>query len=53
MQAAESLDRAAILALVPHQGAMCLWDEVREWDASTIRVAAPIAQLVMKVALGA
>jgi predicted hotdog family 3-hydroxylacyl-ACP dehydratase len=40
MQAAESLDRAAILALVPHQGAMCLWDEVRAWDASTIHVAA-------------
>jgi predicted hotdog family 3-hydroxylacyl-ACP dehydratase len=40
MQAAEMLDRAAILALVPHQGAMCLWDEVREWDASCIHVAA-------------
>ena len=38
--AADPLDRARILALVPHQGAMCLWDEVREWDASTIRVAA-------------
>ena len=40
MQVAESLDRAAILALVPHQGAMCLWDEVRAWDAGSIRVAA-------------
>ena len=40
MQGAESLDRAAILALVPHQGAMCLWDEVRDWDARTIRVVA-------------
>ncbi|KAF1685719.1 phosphotransferase [Pseudoxanthomonas broegbernensis] len=30
------LDRAGILALVPHQGAMCLWDEVVEWDAQRI-----------------
>ncbi len=30
------LGRDAILALVPHQGAMCLWDEVVEWDAQTI-----------------
>jgi len=40
MAVAEPLDRAAILALVPHQGAMCLWDEVRGWDATSIRVAA-------------
>lgn len=30
------LDRAAILALVPHAGAMCLWDEVVAWDAQRI-----------------
>lgn len=30
------LDRNAILALVPHQGAMCLWDEVLAWDARSI-----------------
>ncbi len=34
------LDRAGILALVPHQGAMCLWDEVLAWDATTIRLRA-------------
>jgi predicted hotdog family 3-hydroxylacyl-ACP dehydratase len=37
---AEPIGRAAILALVPHQGAMCLWDEVLDWDVSTIRVRA-------------
>jgi predicted hotdog family 3-hydroxylacyl-ACP dehydratase len=26
------LDRAAILKLIPHQGAMCLLDNVRHWD---------------------
>ncbi len=25
-----------ILALVPHQGAMCLWDDVIAWDDTTI-----------------
>lgn len=30
------IDRAAILALIPHQGTMCLLDEVREWDAERI-----------------
>ena len=40
MQGAERIDRAAIRALVPHQGAMCLWDEVRAWDAGRIHVAA-------------
>ncbi len=30
------LDRAGILALVPHQGAMCLWDEVLSWDGGRI-----------------
>ena len=34
------LDREAILALVPHAGAMCLWDEVTEWDAQRIRLRA-------------
>lgn len=34
------LDRAGILALVPHQGAMCLWDEVLEWDGRRIRLRA-------------
>jgi predicted hotdog family 3-hydroxylacyl-ACP dehydratase len=34
------LDRATILALVPHQGAMCLWDEVVDWDAQRIRLRA-------------
>jgi predicted hotdog family 3-hydroxylacyl-ACP dehydratase len=31
-------DRAAILALVPHAGAMCLWDQVARWDAESIRL---------------
>jgi predicted hotdog family 3-hydroxylacyl-ACP dehydratase len=30
------IDREAILALVPHQGAMCLWDAVDAWDAHRI-----------------
>ena len=34
------LDRADILSLIPHQGAMCLWDEVVDWDADTIHVRA-------------
>ena len=34
------LDRAGILALVPHQGAMCLWDEVLGWDETSIRLRA-------------
>lgn len=33
-------DRAAIQALVPHAGAMCLWDAVAHWDASGIRLRA-------------
>ncbi len=32
------LQREAILALIPHQGAMCLWDEVASWDATHIRL---------------
>ena len=35
-----ALDRAGILRLVPHQGAMCLWDTVLDWDADRIRVRA-------------
>ena len=34
------LGRAAIEALVPHKHAMCLWDEVLDWDAQRIRVRA-------------
>lgn len=36
----QPLGRDAILELVPHQGAMCLWDEVLEWDAQTIQLRA-------------
>jgi len=32
--------REGILALVPHQGRMCLWDEVVSWDERGIRVRA-------------
>ena len=35
-----ALDRAGILARVPHQGAMCLWDEVLDWGATRIRLRA-------------
>src|SRR5690606_14960396 len=34
------IGRDEILALIPHQGAMCLWDEVAEWDAQRIRLRA-------------
>lgn len=34
------LDRATIEALVPHKHAMCLWDEVLDWDAGRIRLRA-------------
>ena len=37
---APAVDRATILALVPHQGAMCLWDEVADWSAGAIRLRA-------------
>lgn len=30
--------RDAIAALIPHQGSMCLWDEVVTWDAQRIVV---------------
>ena len=32
--------REEILALIPHQGAMCLWDSVIAWDAQRIRLCA-------------
>ena len=37
---AEPIGRDAILALVPHQGAMCLWDEVVAWDEGSIHLRA-------------
>jgi predicted hotdog family 3-hydroxylacyl-ACP dehydratase len=32
--------RADILSLIPHQGEMCLWDEVTAWDAHGIQLRA-------------
>ncbi|MCL1635032.1 phosphotransferase [Luteimonas sp. SX5] len=34
------IGRDEIQAMIPHQGAMCLWDEVLEWDATRIRLRA-------------
>jgi predicted hotdog family 3-hydroxylacyl-ACP dehydratase len=34
------LSREAIAALVPHAGAMCLWDEVVDWNDGAIRLRA-------------
>lgn len=34
------IGREEILALVPHQYGMCLWDEVLDWDAGRVRVRA-------------
>jgi len=34
------IPREEIQSLIPHQGAMCLWDEVIEWDATRIRLRA-------------
>lgn len=34
------IGRDEILKLIPHQGAMCLWDEVVEWDAERIELRA-------------
>ncbi len=31
--------REDIAALIPHQGAMCLWEEIIEWDQERIRLA--------------
>ena len=33
-----SVGREVIATLVPHGGAMCLWDEAIEWDATRILV---------------
>ena len=33
---ANTADRERILSLVPHAGAMCLWDAVLDWDATRI-----------------
>ena len=30
--------RHDIEAIIPHKGAMCLWDEVVDWDAQCIRL---------------
>jgi predicted hotdog family 3-hydroxylacyl-ACP dehydratase len=32
------IDRDTILSLIPHQGAMCLWDVVVDWDDARIRL---------------
>ena len=32
------IDRAGLLTLTPHQGTMCLWDRVLDWDAGRIRL---------------
>jgi len=32
------IGRDEILAVIPHQGAMCLWDEAIDWDADSIRL---------------
>lgn len=34
------IGRDEILGLVPHQGTMCLWDEVVGWDAHSVRLRA-------------
>ena len=33
---ANTADRERILSLMPHAGAMCLWDMVLDWDATRI-----------------
>lgn len=33
-----TLKREQIQALIPHKGAMCLWDEVIEWNAQQIHL---------------
>jgi predicted hotdog family 3-hydroxylacyl-ACP dehydratase len=32
------IGRTQIEALIPHKGSMCLWDEVLQWDARSIRL---------------
>ena len=39
MAEAASLDGIDIASLVPHQGAMCLWQRVVDFDAASVRVA--------------
>jgi len=34
------LSREQIQALIPHQGAMCLWDEVLDWSPQRVRLRA-------------
>ena len=34
------LSRSGIEALIPHKGAMCLWDEVVDWNPQRIRLKA-------------
>lgn len=34
------IERSEIETLIPHKGDMCLWDEVLEWDAASIRLRA-------------
>jgi predicted hotdog family 3-hydroxylacyl-ACP dehydratase len=34
------IGRDEIQTLIPHQGAMCLWDEVVDWDAQGVRLRA-------------
>ncbi|HJW47706.1 MAG TPA: phosphotransferase [Lysobacter sp.] len=34
------ISRDEIQTLIPHQGAMCLWDEVVDWDAQGVRLRA-------------
>lgn len=33
-----ALDRSLILSMIPHQGSMCLHDEVLEWDSQSLRL---------------
>lgn len=33
-----AIDRHRIEALVPHKGAMCLWDQVLAWDEQSIQL---------------
>ena len=37
---ARMIGRGEIMAMIPHQGAMCLWDEVADWSADSIRLRA-------------
>ncbi len=32
------IERAQIMALIPHQGSMCLHDEVLDWNADSLRL---------------